>query len=323
MIRSVHAKINRIFHRSHMPYGAILMFHRIDTPDANGIWYNEHLKIAPSVIEEMSIYARDKGCEFVPLEEIARKRHLWEHPRRLIAITLDDGYRDNYTNGGSLFRRLNMPYCIYVCTEMVEGKMLYWWEILEWLVIREERITINHPDGTEQTFDCSTSSNKEQAFLDIRDVILHLPQDRLSEQIKVLFSRYDIDYNLGNDTLGLTWDQVRELAKDPLCTIGNHTYSHLAFSGCSDQDIEDDIHRAETEMKAHTGYEMCHFAFPFGEAAAVSQHDIDLVKRLGYKTSATTKDGFVCYGTDKLELPRIFVTERNWKDVIDRIANNC
>ena len=80
---------------------------------------------------------------------------------------------------------------------------------------------------------------------------------------------------------------------------------------------------AGNEMKEHVGIDMQHYAFPFGEASAVSQHDIQLVKGLGFKTSATTKDGFVCYGTDPLELPRIFVTEKNWKQVIDRIIANC
>ena len=76
-------------------------------------------------------------------------------------------------------------------------------------------------------------------------------------------------------------------------------------------------------MKANTGIEMNHFAFPFGEATAVSQHDVDLIKRLGFKTSATTKDGLVSYRTDLLELPRLFVTEKNWKQVIERIIDNC
>jgi hypothetical protein len=68
---------------------------------------------------------------------------------------------------------------------------------------------------------------------------------------------------------------------------------------------------------------MNHFAFPYGEATAVSQHDIELIKGLRFATSATTKDGLVCYGTDLLELPRLFITERSWKCVIDRIVENC
>ena len=84
-----------------------------------------------------------------------------------------------------------------------------------------------------------------------------------------------------------------------------------------------DINKAANEMKENAGIEMNHFAFPFGEATAVSQHDIDLLKNMDFKTSATTNDGLVCYGTDMLELPRLFVTEKNWKQVIDRIVKNC
>lgn len=239
--------------------------------------------------------------------------------RRWITVTLDDGYRDNYENGAPVFRQLNIPYTIYVCTKMVKGEMLYWWEILEQLVLEQNEIVLN--DG--RSFDCSTKEKKEQSFLDIREVILKLPQDNLKDELKDLFTNYEINWDYGNDTLGLTWEQLSDLKKEPLATIGNHTYSHCAFTGLSDDNIKADINKAANEMKENTGIEMNHFAFPFGEATAVSQHDINLIKKMGFKTSATTNDGLVCYGSDLLELPRLFVTERNWKQVIDRIIENC
>lgn len=323
IIKYCHNSLSRILHRHNVSYGAIIMLHRIDKPDENGIWYNEHLKMSPYIIEKMAEYARSRGCEFVSVEEIVRPRRFWEQPRKLIAVTLDDGYRDNYLYGSPTFVKLNIPYCIYVCTKMVESNMLYWWEILEQLCVNESIINLRLLDGSEKSIDCSTKQKKEQAFLAIREIILKLPQVNLLEQLEVLFSKYDIDYNYGNGLLGLTWEQIRELMKDPLCTIGNHTYSHDAFTGCTDDAIKSDIARAANIMKEKTGFEMSHFAFPFGEASAVSKHDIELVKNFGFKTSATTKDGLICYGTDALELPRLFVTEKNWKQVIDRIVNCC
>ena len=159
--------------------------------------------------------------------------------------------------------------------------------------------------------------------MDIREIILKLPQDNLLDELKSLFSKYDIDYSLGNDSLGLTWSQLRELSQDSLCTIGNHTYSHKSFTGCTDEEIVSDIQLASKRMKEQVGIDMNHFAFSFGEASAVSQHDIDLIKSLGFRTSATTNHGLVSRKTDPLELPRLFVTERNWKEVIDYIADNC
>ena len=312
-------RIARLLRHPKVPIGAILMLHRIDTPHSSCIWYNQHLKISAQTLKEMADYARKRDCRLVSLDEMAEAIRKKKNVRRWIAVTLDDGYRDNFLNGVPMFRKLNVPYTIYVCTKMVKGEMLYWWEILEQLVLRHDEIVLN--DG--RTFDCSTKEAKEQAFLDIREIILKLPQDNLLERLKELFENYEVDYNYGNDSLGLTWKQIAELKNEPLTTIGNHTYSHSAFTGLSDKEIREDINKATKEMKKNTSIEMRHFAFPFGEATAVSQHDIELVKGLGFKTSATTKDGLVCYGTDPLELPRLFVTERSWKQVIDRIADNC
>jgi peptidoglycan/xylan/chitin deacetylase (PgdA/CDA1 family) len=295
------------------------MLHRIGIPNENGIWYNQHLRLSPRNIENMVEYARKRKCRFVSLDEMRIAIRKKKNVRRWIAITLDDGYRDNYQNGVSLFRKLNVPYTIYVCTKMVKGEMLYWWEILEQLILGNDQIILND----RRTFDCSTKETKEQAFLDIREIILKLPQDNLLDRLKELFENYEIGYNLGNDSLGLTWEQIAELKREPLATIGNHTYSHCAFTGCTDDEICADIKHAADDIRVKTGISMQHFAFPFGEATAVSQHNVDLIKQLGFKTSATTKDDLVCYGTDPLELPRLFVTERNWKQVIDRIANNC
>jgi len=314
-----HRYFARRWHRPYVPFGSVLMLHRIDNLDGNGIWYNQHLRMSPTIVKEMVGYARKHKCRFVSLDEMEEAIRKKKNVRRWIAITLDDGYRDNYLNGVFLFRKLNVPYTIYVCTKMVKGEMLYWWEILEQLILRHDEIVLN--DG--RTFDCSTKEAKEQAFLDIREIILKLSQDNLLERLKELFGNYEVNYNYGNDSLGLTWKQIRELMNDSLATIGNHTYSHSAFTGCTDDEICADIKHATDDMLANTGITMQHFAFPFGEATAVSQHDVDLIKQLGFKTSATTKDGLVCYGTDPLELPRIFVTERNWKQVIDRIIANC
>lgn len=311
--------IRRFFGCSNAPIGAILMLHRIDIPDVGGIWYNQHLKLSPQTIEEMVDYARKHKCCFVSLDEMVDAIRKKKRVRRWIAVTLDDGYRDNYINGTPLFRQLNIPYTIYVCTKMLKGKMLYWWEILEKLVLEQNEVVLN--DG--RIFDCSTKEKKEQAFLDIREVILKLPQDNLKENLKSLFVNYDINWDLGKNSLGLTWKQINELAKDSLATIGNHTYSHFAFTGLTDDGIKEDINKAASEMWKNVGIEMKHFAFPFGEATAVSQHDVEIVKQFGFVTSATTNYGFMSHNTDLLEFPRLFVTEKNWKQVLDIIICNC
>ncbi len=319
MLSSLKKKLARYLHHPQIPIGAILMLHRTDTHNKEGIWYNQHLKMSAETIEEMVKYAREKGCRFVSLEEMSNAIKRKKYIRRWIAVTLDDGYRDNFEIGYPCFKHLNVPFCIYVTTNMVEGKMYYWWEYLERLILNHDSITLS--DG--QTFACHTQEEKEQAFLDIREIILKAPQDDYS-QIGALFpSEYGFDATFGKDDLGLTWSQIQQLGEEPLATIGNHTYSHKAFTGCADQEILDDIILAQREMSLRANLDMKHFAFPFGEATAISQHDIDLVKNSGFSTSATTRSDYIRYGTDLLEMPRFFVTEKNWRSVIDGIVANC
>ena len=202
---------------------------------------------------------------------------------------------------------------------MVKCEMLYWWEILEQLVLSHDKIILS--DG--RSFLCTNKEEKENAFLDIREIIINLPQNQLEDNLKRLFANYDINYKYGNKCLGLTWEQINDLNKSYLATIGNHTFSHHAFTGSSDNEIISDILLANAEMERNTGLNMQHFAFPFGEANAVSTHDIELVKQLGFRTSATTKEDFVRYKSNPLDLPRFFVTEKNWKQVIDKIIEFC
>lgn len=319
LLRYLKKKVYRLFHNQNIPFGAILMLHRVDTPNPNGIWYNQHLKMSPTVINEMVEYALSCGCHFVSLDELTDAICSKRNVRKMIAITLDDGYRDNYEIGYPCFKKLNVPFCIYVCTSMVEGKMYYWWEYLEQLVLKYDKIELTNG----KTVVCGTKEEKEKAFLNIRENILKLPQESISAIRELFPAEYEFGSTFGKDDLGLTWEQIRELKKEPLATIGNHTYSHKAFTGCSDEEIVADIKAAQVEMHKNASIEMKHFAFPFGEATAVSQHDVELVKGLGFATSATTRSDLVRYGTDVLEFPRLFVTERNWKNVIDLIAENC
>lgn len=312
-------KVARLFHRRHVAIGGILMLHRVDEPNSNGIWYNQHLKISTRTIEEIVHYARKHKCKFVSLDEMIEAIRKKKNVRRWIAVTLDDGYRDNFNNGSPVFHQLNVPYTIYICTKIVKGEMLYWWEILEQLILEHNEVCLSNG----QTYYCPTKETKEETFLALREIILKLPQDDLLGQLQKLFDKYQIDFNYGNNTHGLTWEQIRQLCNDPIVTIGNHTYSHLSFTGCKDEEICADIEKAAKEMYTNVGVKMNHFAFPYGEATAVSLHDIDLVKQLGFKSSATTRNGLISYGTNPLELPRIFVTEKNWKQVIDRIVKYC
>ena len=89
-------EIRRLFHPSLYPWGAILMLHRIDTINPDRLWYNEHLKVSPDYLNGFLTYAKRKGFSFVSLDELVDIISKKKRARRILSITLDDGYKDNY-----------------------------------------------------------------------------------------------------------------------------------------------------------------------------------------------------------------------------------
>ena len=63
--------------------------------------------------------------------------------------------------------------------------------------------------------------------------ILTLDQKRIKEELTSMFSDYEIDWLAPVREKSMSWDQIRELSRHPLCTIGGHTISHPALNKLS------------------------------------------------------------------------------------------
>lgn len=315
MLQKFKNKIGKIIKYPDTPIGAILTLHRIDSIDTSHLWYNEHLKISANTLDNFIKEARQKGCTFISLDELFYILSKNKRSKKLICITLDDGYRDNYTNGLPLFESLNVPFCIYLTGNVPENKMFYWWYLIEDIIL--ENNIINLSNGT--SINCQTKEEKENAFLTIRSTIIRSRQGDLIQFMKKLFYCNDIDPLKYNKQIGLDWEQVKELSTNALATIGNHTTSHLSFNGCSNSTIYNDILKTQSLVKERTGLVMKHFSFPFGDAEAVSPKHLELLREMNFTTVATTIDDSVRYKTSPQLLPRKFTTEKNIHKVFSEI----
>lgn len=295
--RYIKALINR-------PIAAILMFHRINIPQEHKIGANEHLKVSPQYLEEFILKAKLKGFSFVSLDELYDVLILKKSAKRLLSITLDDGYLDNVEYGLPVFKKHQVPFCIYITTKMIEKQFIYWWYLIEELILKHDQVMLSN--GVR--IDCSC---KQKAFLQIRNIIRFLPQDNLLEQLKSLFKNYSLNWHAYNNEYPLTWEHISSLNKDSLVTIGCHTHSHYVFSKASDQAIIEDVQQSINLMTQKGGKSPTHFAFPFGDSFSVKAKHYDLMKKFDFKTLATTQNMFCGQTTSTKALPRVFISENN------------
>lgn len=105
----------------------------------------------------------------------------------------------------------------------------------------------------------------------------------------------------------LTTEQVKELAKNPLCSIGSHTVSHIKVRE-KGIDLEKELKDSKEILTELVGKEVKHFAFPFGTPFAVSSRQVQVVEKSGlYESAVSTIPGYINKESKKrlYFLPRI------------------
>lgn len=109
----------------------------------------------------------------------------------------------------------------------------------------------------------------------------------------------------GGDPAYMRWDQIRDLAHDPLVSIGLRGAAHLHLASTPPADIIADIRRARQRLKAETGIETTLFSYPYGE---YSDNLISLLRDQGFDTAFGIHSGVVGLTSDPMALPRFPMT---------------
>ena len=105
----------------------------------------------------------------------------------------------------------------------------------------------------------------------------------------------------------MSWDQIREIAKEEFVHIGNHSHSHEYLVDKSPNEIINDIKKSISILKNKTGYSTKFFSYPFGEYSLAFKK---IVGELGFKYAFGQHSGVITKNIDSLELPRFPINEK-------------
>jgi len=107
--------------------GVILMLHRVLSNDrAADLPHRNELCVGPKAFEHLLVWLR-KHFDCVPLMEILQPNALrTERPQ--VALTFDDGWRDNAANAFPLLQKHQVPASIFLSTDFIGSRQRFWWE---------------------------------------------------------------------------------------------------------------------------------------------------------------------------------------------------
>jgi peptidoglycan/xylan/chitin deacetylase (PgdA/CDA1 family) len=288
--------------------GAILMLHQVNPDPVLAFEPNHILRITPEFLEATLRGCIEAGFDFVPLDEMRSRLVDPEirSSRRFLSVTLDDAYRDNLTYAAPVFRRYGVPYTIYAPTDYIDGHGELWWLALEHVLrarssidvtIRERRYNLRLKEDVQ----------RDRAFNRIYWHLRRIPETEARAIVRKLCAETGVDLPGLCPQLIMTWDELRQIAADPLATIGAHTRRHMALRHLSDDEARSEITGSVARLETELGKPCRHFAFPYGDTLAVSPRDVELCKELGLATTVTTCKGLIkpCHASELMHLPRL------------------
>ncbi|MGE3871158.1 MAG: polysaccharide deacetylase family protein, partial [Pseudorhodoplanes sp.] len=206
-----------------------------------------------------------------------------------------------------VLRKHEVPFALYVPTSFPDRVGELWWLALERVIAANRRIGLT-VDGEDRRFDTETAQQKQEVF---DSLYWWLRERKTEEELRVavrdLCARYGVDMKAFCEELCMNWDELGELARDPLCTIGAHTVNHVILTKASDRVARGELEMGRAVIEAALGVRPQHLAYPVGDLSSAGAREYRLAEELGFKTATTTVPGvlFPDHRNKLTALPRI------------------
>ena len=117
------------------------------------------------------------------------------------------------------------------------------------------------------------------------------------------------------------WEELRELAADPLCLIGAHSIGHYALAKLPPDEAFEELCAGADRLAEAFGSRPKHFAYPYGDPGSAGPRDFALAREAGFLTAVTTRPGVLYdrHAAHLTALPRVSLNEtypvRRYADV--------
>ena len=104
----------------------------------------------------------------------------------------------------------------------------------------------------------------------------------------------------------MTWNQIKELEKENIVYIGNHSHTHSYLVGLKIEVFINDINTSSSIFKEKLGYNPIFFSYPFGEYSALIREYISK----NFMFSFGQHSGVIDINKDRYEIPRFPINEK-------------
>lgn len=289
--------------------GLVLALHRVLPIAERATCYEPHLVLSePAFVSLLRLLEQDYNV--VTLDDLLEEPR-GSQGRPKVAITLDDGWEDNYRIAFPHFLAHQMPATIFTCSGLIGS----------WGVLPEERFA-------RLWAECARRRRLKELLGDLDHWGVgrkpsHLPTSRrhASQALKrmpitarlLLLDHFEQRYEVPPITTRrfMSWEDIRIMTRTGLIQIGSHTRRHASLPTEADRDIRRELEESRDEIFMQTGHVARTLAYPNGLYDA---RVADLVREAGYTAALSTNFAVTTKRSDPLAIPRIAVDDTTVAD---------
>jgi peptidoglycan/xylan/chitin deacetylase (PgdA/CDA1 family) len=321
-------------------HGIALIYHRIAEPGSDP-W---DLAVSPANFDAHLEVARRHG-RCVQLGQFAEQVAARSGPRRTIAFTFDDGYRDNFLVGARALAAHDVPATMFVVSGAVGAGRDFWWDALARVfltmphlpeTLAMEAAGRQHVWHLGPAADCTAAEMRTLAgwrmerdgarhlrqtlFLSVWRVLIDLPTAAAEACCEQVMAWAGADRSGPVSDHVMSAAEIAALASGGLIEIGGHTKTHLALDTADRATAVHEIAGCRADLAAITGREIASFAYPFGRFTAETAR---LVREAGFTSACNSNRQLGFPDMDRFHIPRITVPNLDgdqFADLLHRIS---
>jgi peptidoglycan/xylan/chitin deacetylase (PgdA/CDA1 family) len=281
----------------------VLMYHRVDDVEMDP-W---DLAVSEEKFEEQILWLKSNR-NVLPLDKMVEQHLSGQLQKHSIAITFDDGYRDNFTKAASILQKHQVPATFFICTAPLFQQQAFWWDELQHILLeahdlpavfslKSEHVVFSVEIEGEEIlspelkqalqrwrYPAPTVSKRVKAYLSVWEEMRRWPHQQRQDAL----SRWKKDLKIEDETKALPMrvEELKKLAGFSLFSIGAHTVTHPALEYLSAEEQTSEIKTSTTVLQDVCDKRINTIAYPYG---SFNQETAELTKRLGFRAGFTTQ----------------------------------
>jgi peptidoglycan/xylan/chitin deacetylase (PgdA/CDA1 family) len=300
------------------------MYHRVAESDLDP-W---GLSVSPEhFAEQMAVIKR--YFRPIGLQDLTKRHQSGNVPNRSIIVTFDDGYADNLHNAKPLLEYYEVPATVFLVTEaLLEGRN-FWWDELEWALLRpgrlpdklELRTAGNHDEwelGAASRYSLEDRRQDRRRrpwdaqpgtrlafFYSVWQRLIQLSKTERRKALDAILTWSGVEADSRAGDRALTPREVNQLGQGSI-ELGAHTVTHASLTTLSVERQKAEIYNSKTQLEAILNRPVTSFSYPHGDYALETAA---LVQSAGFDCACTTEFKCVLSDSDPFQLPRFQVDD--------------